>query len=335
MCQFDPTSVFPFLKTVESYRAERVYELCDKFKIVEAMGYLLEKAGQYQEAFQLMYDKLNIILEEVFSESEVEGNETGRLNEKCEEFHKLFLILVPFAQRSSPKMSKEEREKLWLPLFEMSIGAHSRSKVNSQLAPMFADLTKYMLSSMMGHVSLPTIVEIILKDPAYSKATFTEIKDLVSGMLETCTYEEFMVNLVKRITESDVHERLATKLKCTKKGFAPRNKICPVCHTNFTTEQCLSAEDSKVLVFHCGHSFHNDCCSDQAVKACSLCQVQGKSEGPFQENVIAFPTPQHHGSCSSFWNTDGGLDKDHVISHAEFELKLEAPTKVYNIQGGF
>ncbi|CAG7727060.1 unnamed protein product [Allacma fusca] len=333
MCQFEPGSVFLFLKSVESYRPEHAYVLCEKYKINEAMGYLLEKTGKYQEAFEVMYAKLKWILEEMFNGAEGGCKDNSSVIDKCEEFRNLFLIMVPFAQRHSPKMSKEGREKLWLPLFELTIGAHSRSKADSQVASTFAELTKYVLGSMMGHVSLPTIVEIIMKDPAYSKATFTEIKDLVSGMLETCTYEQFMVNLVKRITESDVHERLATKLKCTKKGFAPRNKTCPACQANFSTEQYLSAEDSQVLVFHCGHSFHHDCCSDEALKVCSLCQVQGKSEGTSENNVISFPVSQHQ--TSSFWNTNGGLDKDHVISHAEFELKLEAPTKVYNIKGGF
>ena len=101
--------------------------------------------------------------------------------ESWKAMHKLFLVIVSFSQRNSPKLSKEEREKLWLPLLESLIGAHNRFKGNHPVTSNFNELTKYVLSSMMGYVPLTTIVEIVLNDPSYQKATFAEVRDLVMG----------------------------------------------------------------------------------------------------------------------------------------------------------
>lgn len=55
-------------------------------------------------------------------------------------------------------------------------------------------------------------------------------------MLETCTYEDMMVTLVKRVTESDVHDILKNHVKCLKQGFSSKNKACPICHSSIVSE---------------------------------------------------------------------------------------------------
>jgi hypothetical protein len=66
-------------------------------------------------------------------------------------------------------------------------------------------------------------------------------------MLETCTYEDMMVDLVKRITQSDVHEKLKVKLRTVKKGYSAKNKLCMCCHTSIVDS---SYETTKsVIVF--------------------------------------------------------------------------------------
>lgn len=95
----------------------------------------------------------------------------------------LFLVMIQFSQRNSPKLTTEDREKLWLPLLELTISAHNKYPNGRQISSSFNEMTKHLLSTMMGHVSLPTIVEIVMNDPSYQKATFAEIKDLVMGKL--------------------------------------------------------------------------------------------------------------------------------------------------------
>ena len=67
MCRFDPGSVYQFLKTVDTYRSDLVLEMCQKNKLVEAQGYLLERGGKIHEAFELMLKEFRTKIEEVRS----------------------------------------------------------------------------------------------------------------------------------------------------------------------------------------------------------------------------------------------------------------------------
>ena len=41
------------------YRADRVLLLCRKYKIIDAMSYLLEKNGEFTEAYALIFQVWN------------------------------------------------------------------------------------------------------------------------------------------------------------------------------------------------------------------------------------------------------------------------------------
>jgi len=89
--------------------------------------------------------------------------------------------MVQFSQRNSPIVPSNQREKLWLPVLQLLISAHNRFQGVEELSAAFNDMNKHLLSSMMGHVSLPTIVEVVMNNPSYQTATFGEIRDLVTG----------------------------------------------------------------------------------------------------------------------------------------------------------
>jgi len=66
-------------------------------------------------------------------------------------------------------------------------------------------------------------------------------------MLETCTYEEMMVKLVKKITQSDAHEKLYKKVKYIKKGICAKNKICSSCDSYISHSSY--SDNSSVVIF--------------------------------------------------------------------------------------
>jgi len=55
-----------------------------------------------------------------------------------------------------------------------------------------------------------------------------------------------MVDLVKRITQSDVHEKLQGKLKNFKKGYSSKSKLCMACQGSIV-DYSISMEN--VVVF--------------------------------------------------------------------------------------
>lgn len=256
LCKFNSQLVYPFLTSVESYRHEVALEICHKYSLIEAIGFLLEKDGKILLALDLMMNQFKDKLANVYEEIDnhfLSSSSISSFNSSLQysQLQALFLVMIQFSQRNSPKLTSEDREKLWLPLLELTIAAHnkyqSKGNLQNEISSSFNEMTKHLLSSMMGHVSLPTIVEIVMNDPSYQKATFAEIQDLVMGMLETCTYENTMVTLVKRITEADVHDIFKNRVRCLKQGFSSKNKKCSVCHQLLVSEK--DTANTNLVVF--------------------------------------------------------------------------------------
>jgi hypothetical protein len=104
--------------------------------------------------------------------------------------------MVQFSQRNSPVALPDEREKLWLPLLQLLITAHNKYQGTPDLSVAFNEMNKHLLSSMMGHVSLPTIVEVVMNNPSYQTATFAEIRDLVTGRVSIIYLFQFFPGAV-------------------------------------------------------------------------------------------------------------------------------------------
>jgi hypothetical protein len=54
LCQFEPASVLKFFKTDERYRLEHCLELCQKYGIIDATTFLLERVGDVGSALSLV-----------------------------------------------------------------------------------------------------------------------------------------------------------------------------------------------------------------------------------------------------------------------------------------
>jgi len=65
-------------------------------------------------------------------------------------------------------------------------------------------------------------------------------------MLETCNYEETMIDLVKKITQSDVHDKMEVKLRQVKKGVPSKDPTCWACSSNIAD---YSTDEAEIVVF--------------------------------------------------------------------------------------
>lgn len=59
LCQFERKSVLKFLETFDSYRVEHCLRLCQKYAIVDASSFLLERVGDVGSALLLTLSTLN------------------------------------------------------------------------------------------------------------------------------------------------------------------------------------------------------------------------------------------------------------------------------------
>jgi hypothetical protein len=59
LCQFERNSVLKFLETFDSYRVEHCLRLCQKYGIIDASSFLLERVGDVGSALLLTLSTLN------------------------------------------------------------------------------------------------------------------------------------------------------------------------------------------------------------------------------------------------------------------------------------
>ena len=280
MCRFDPHNVYRYLRETDNYRLEQSLAIVRKMKIVDATAYLLERAGDVKDAFQLLLGNLKEKVAD-FSHSFAEdedplSSKEGR--EKRTVLKNALNLTIQLCQRNSSRLEAEEREGLWFPLLETIMAPQRRAKdVTSSHFISFKELTKQVLTSMMGHIALPAVLQKIMQDPAYSSGKFGEIKELILGMLDTYSYEMTLLQTTKSLLGKDLHQQYCTQKNILSRGFSPDALYCVLCYEEFAMRTTPDS-DSDVMIFRCGHSFHKQCLEGSVGVASSMtCVVCNKA----------------------------------------------------------
>ncbi|KAG1714892.1 Vacuolar protein sorting-associated protein 8 [Nymphon striatum] len=285
MCQYNPNNVAQHVKNNEGYRLEETLDICRKYNILEAVSYLLEKTGDIKGAFKIILKSVEEKIAEVEKIIHKKTDKIINIEDTVEwgSFQTTLVVIIQLCQRNCPKMKEQEREALWFPLFEaLTIPQRKLKDSLAAYLPVFKDVTRYLLNSMMGYISVPSILEKIMKDPAYSGGKLGEIRDMIMGMLETYSYEQTLLHLTNNLLCSDLHNRLSNLHTIANKGYVSHSNKCSLCHKSF-----LSA-GSQVIIFRCGHSFHASCIQDnepnlkplfgQEMWFCYLCRKPTKQK---------------------------------------------------------
>ncbi|XP_065068088.1 vacuolar protein sorting-associated protein 8 homolog isoform X2 [Rhopilema esculentum] len=261
MCRYDPQNVYPYLRETDNYRLEQTLAIVRKMKVVDATAYLLERTGDVKGAFNLLLDNLKDKVQD-FSESfavddDPLSSKEGR--EKRRSLKNALMLVIHVCQRNSSRLDAEEREALWFPLLETIMAPQRRVKdVTSIHFVAFKELTKQVLSSMMGHIALPAVLKKIMQDSAYNSGKFGEIKELILGMLDTYNYELTLLQTTKSLLGKDLHHQYCTQKNFLSRGYSHEYLTCNVCYETFgkrTTPDSVS----DVIVFRCNHAFHKQC----------------------------------------------------------------------------
>ncbi|XP_050385748.1 uncharacterized protein LOC126802206 [Argentina anserina] len=131
LCQFERNSVLKFLETFDSYRVEHCLRLCQKYAIVDASSFLLERVGDVGSALLLTLSTLNdkfIKLETAVGSLASSGASRGSASReylsnalKVEEVNDIDSILhacIGLCQRNTHRLNPDESEALWFRLLD-------------------------------------------------------------------------------------------------------------------------------------------------------------------------------------------------------------------------
>jgi len=226
--------------------------------LIPSIAYLLERLGQYTETFNLLLESMHQW-------------------ETIEQLYQMALDCVHFCQRTTIKLkNKKEREELWLKFLRTILEISTNSFDHDQSGA-FRRIYGEILNSMIGYVTLPSILELIMGTDVVDITKGTrrradtntrtpfEIRQLIQSMLENCTFELRLLETTRRLLQRDLNDDIEQMCTIMNRSVPIRLNQCTYCQKSLHQQQDLDnkqQQNNKFIVFACRHIFHLRCLMD-------------------------------------------------------------------------
>lgn len=192
MCELEPARVVRHLHGPHGCRLDEALKTVQKWNCKDAEAVMLEKLGNYQEAFDLLLKEFEDRLE-MYRQNKASESETVNAA----------IQLAGICRRSAGNLD-------WMPLVEVMF----RSENNRQKTDVFhGKLLRLILESLSGTSILSNILEQILRNPSATSGTMGDIRQLLSGVLTQSRYEQTLVETTARLVSLELHKALEKSLR--------------------------------------------------------------------------------------------------------------------------
>ncbi|KAK7275442.1 hypothetical protein RIF29_16559 [Crotalaria pallida] len=221
LCQYEGGSVLKFLEMFDSYRVEHCLRLCQKYGIIDAASFLLERVGDVGTALSLTLSDLNdkfveldAAVEAVVSDKPLGGSShmevfnTVLRMEEVNGINKILHACIGLCQRNTPRLNPEESESHWFklldsfcdPLMDSYIEERANDRKNyfgvlAGLADSQPDKDTFKSSwkiskSRNGHI-LRKLLSQFIKDIVEGMIGFVHLPAIMSKLLADNGSQEF------------------------------------------------------------------------------------------------------------------------------------------------
>ena len=232
-----------------------------------------------------------------------------------EQLYQMALDCIHFCQRTTVKLKdKKEREDLWLRLLQRILEISSKS-FDCEQSSAFRRIYGEILNNMIGYVTLPSIVELIMGTDAADitkctrkrsdtniRSTF-EIRQLIQSMLENCSFELRLLETTRRLLQRDLNDDIQQICKIINRSVPIRSRQCACCQNSLHQQQQNTDKKqekrNKFIIFACRHVFHLRCLTEiQSEQSnnnfCPQCTAgQSSSTVPILRSEMRRPTSVH------------------------------------------
>ncbi|XP_075220706.1 vacuolar protein sorting 8 [Lycorma delicatula] len=180
LCKNNPEQAKAFVTSHENILTEKAVEMSKSCNLDEVTAVLLEKKGDYQEAFDLLLARLQTSIEQ---------------NEPQEH---LTVEIVGLAQRGATVL---DSKKSWLPLLQYLLKLKSH------------DLMQTVLSN--SNLSLASELHLLME---HTNGTLGDLRSLITGLFDKCVHETRMLEATCQLQYKDLHIKLRETLEEMNKG---------------------------------------------------------------------------------------------------------------------
>lgn len=193
MCELKPERVVAHIHGPHGCRLDEALKIVQKWRCKDAEAVMLEKLGNYQDAFDLLLKEFENHLE-LYRQNKASESETVRAAAQ----------LAGICRRSAGNLD-------WMPLVEAVFRSHSENK--QQADKLSGKLLRLILESLSGTSILSNILEQILRNPLATSGTMGDIRQLLSGVLTQSRYEQTLVETTARLVSLELHKALEKSLR--------------------------------------------------------------------------------------------------------------------------
>ncbi|XP_012276200.1 vacuolar protein sorting-associated protein 8 homolog [Orussus abietinus] len=296
MCRYEPENVVGHLHGPHGCRLDEALRIVQESKCEDAEAAMLEKLGNYQEAFDLLLKRLRNCFEMCCQ---------GATSE--EEAIRGTMQLASLCRRSAGALD-------WMPLVE-AVLRPSADNDNQKVEKLRGRLLRIVLEALGGTTALSTVLEQILKHPLATSGTIGDIRQLLAGVLTHSHYEQTLVETTSRLVSLELHEALKKSLREAGRGTSTVSLICPICR------QLLSQCTDYTVIFGCGHGYHVECLSEP--KLCYKCLNTKGWAPPATNSIPANCRPPE--KKPTFPRS--------VLRNKDLSLRLAPPTALPDLEG--
>ncbi|EFN62096.1 Vacuolar protein sorting-associated protein 8-like protein [Camponotus floridanus] len=263
MCELEPKCVVAHLRGPHGCRLDEALKIVQRWNCKDAEAVMLEKLGNYQDAFNLLLKEFKNQLE-MYRLDEASESETVHAAAQ----------LAGICRRSAGNLD-------WMPLVETAFRSHSENN-KQKMDKLSSKLLRLILESLSGTSILSNILEQILRNPLATSGTMGDIRQLLSGVLIQSRYEQILVETTARLVSLELHKALEKSLRDAGRACGTVSVTCPVCR------QLLSHCSDHAVVFSCGHGYHSACLGEP--KSCYKC-LNVKGWAPVATNFVIPASP--------------------------------------------
>jgi len=224
LCRYDPGSVLPFLEAHDSYDIDSCLRQCKKANAWHAAAYLLERRGEASAALNVYLQEIqssnDALIALIASSDSIEDSLVKEAAEKrCRRVMEVALSACcrisqsdPFhgiAMRNAKGTAESTAHQSWISIVDvymralMSIELLERDVEKAKANParrVLESLLESVLSVAAGYVAAQDLARVIMS----RTSSVGDVKDIVSGLVETCAFERELLRRSAKITGDDV-----------------------------------------------------------------------------------------------------------------------------------
>ncbi|KAI5709822.1 hypothetical protein M8J76_015723 [Diaphorina citri] len=201
-CQYEPDKVLSLVRSRNDFKITPVLESVRQYQLEEAEAMLLEKSGDFQGAFDILFRRLQGAIQS-----------SGNIEAATES-------VVALGQAAGDKLNAQTT---WLPLLQCLHRLESHETL------------KRILSC--PNLNLASEFHLLLK---HTSGRLGDFRTLITGLFEKCKHEQAMLQSSLESLRSDLHDDLAATIRQAQRGFLVKPE-CAQCNLEYSLNSKLVA----------------------------------------------------------------------------------------------